>query len=58
VTTRNVDAGATAMGALMEIFPLQYDNLEAGAYDPLYLTDPTLPAGSYLTLNGGRRRSS
>ncbi len=51
VTTQNVDAESTAMGALLEIFPLQYDNLNAGAYDPLYLTDSTLPAGSYLTLS-------
>ena len=50
VTTQNVDAQSTAMGALLEIFPLQYDNLP-DTYNSLYLTDPTLPAGSYLTLS-------
>jgi hypothetical protein len=50
VTTQNVDPQSTAMGALLEIYPLQYDNL-SDTYNSLYLPDPSLPAGSYLTLS-------
>jgi hypothetical protein len=52
VTTQNVDAQSTAMGALLEIFPIQYDNLP-NSYNSDYLTDssPGLPSGTYLTLS-------
>jgi hypothetical protein len=49
VTTRNVDPASTAMGALLEIYPLQYDNLDPNTYNSQYLPDPLL-SGSYMTL--------
>jgi hypothetical protein len=49
VTTQNVDPQSTAMGALLQVYPLQYDNLDPNTYNPQYLPDPLL-TGSYLTL--------
>ena len=40
VTTQNVDAQSTAAGALLEIYPLQYDNLDPNTYN-LALSAPT-----------------
>ncbi len=49
VTTQNMDPQSSAMGALLEIYPLQYDNLDPNTYNSQYLPDPLL-SGSYLTL--------
>ena len=61
ITTQNVDAESTQKGALLQVYPLQYDNFDqatTSALASLYLTDPSLaanpslpPADTYFTLS-------